>query len=149
MNLDFSPTDSRRTVTLKIGESFNPARETCGFYVPDVVSRRRELKDGPKRLFERLVRWAGKNGECWWGFDTIAAELGKSDRQVRSHMAVLERRRIVAHRKRDGRKSNTYIFLWHEWFAERITAQEGVEPGQFERKSASGQNQFERKSASA
>jgi hypothetical protein len=126
-------------VTYKFGEPFNPAREVCGLYVPDVVSRRRELKDGPKRLYERLVRWAGKNGECWWGFDAMGAELGKSDRQVRTDMAVLERYRLVAHRKRDGRKSNTYIFLWHEWFEERITAQKSMAPDQFEGKTATGQ----------
>src|SRR6266852_596836 len=101
----------KRFISYQIGETFNPAREACGFYAPDVVSRRRELKDGPKRLYERLVRWAGKNGECWWGFEKMAKELGKSERQIRSDMAVLEEQRLVSHRKRDGRRSNTYVFL--------------------------------------
>src|SRR5206468_1567527 len=95
---------------------FNPARDACGFYPPDMVGRRRELKDGPKRLYERLVRWAGKNAECWWGFEKMAVALGKGERQVRSDMRMLEKQRLIAHRRRDGRRSNTYVFLWHPWF---------------------------------
>jgi hypothetical protein len=34
----------------QIGKPFNPSRGSCGFHVPDVLSRRRELGDGPKRL---------------------------------------------------------------------------------------------------
>jgi hypothetical protein len=64
-------------MTYKIGEPFDPSHRVCGFYPPAVVGRRRELKDGPKRLYERLVGWAGKNAECWWSFDKMAPELGK------------------------------------------------------------------------
>jgi len=39
---------------------FNPWRGACGFYPPDVVGRQKTLTDGQKRLYERLVRFAGR-----------------------------------------------------------------------------------------
>lgn len=107
------------------GDPFNPWREACGFYPPDIVGRQRTLGDGPKRLYERMVRWAGKNGRCWHGQETMAEELGKTGRQVRSNIRALEAAGLISHRSRDGRRSNTYVFLWNDWF---------------ERKSASGQS---------
>jgi len=104
-----------------IGTPFNPNREICGFYVPDIVGRQRDLQDGPKRLYERAVRWAGKNGAFWWAFPTMAAELGKCERQVRSDMAALESYGLIAHRRRQ-RQSNHYVFLWHPIFERQGTA---------------------------
>jgi hypothetical protein len=74
-----------------IGEPFNPCREICGFYSPDVVGRQHGLTEGQERLYERAVRWAGCNGRIWYGFDTIASQLGKSSRQVNRDMAALEK----------------------------------------------------------
>ena len=73
-----------------VGEPFNPWHRVCGFYPPDVVARQRDLTDGQKRLYERGIRWAGKNGTFWYSFPTIAKELGKSVRQVKDDMATLE-----------------------------------------------------------
>lgn len=53
-----------------ICEPFNPCREICGFYPLDIVARNTGLTDGKKRLYERAVRWAGRNGRIWYGFDT-------------------------------------------------------------------------------
>ena len=104
-----------------IGTPFNPNREICGFYGPDIVGRQHDLQDGPKRLYERAVRWAGKNGAFWYSFPTMAAELGKCERQVRSDMAALEAYGLIAHRRRQ-RQSNRYVFLWHPVFERQDTA---------------------------
>jgi hypothetical protein len=98
-----------------MGEAFNPWHGICGFYPPDVVGRQRGMTDGQKRLYERAVRWAGRNGTFWRGFETIAEALGKSVRQVKSDMAVLERKGLIGHTSR-RRSSNVYFFRWHPIF---------------------------------
>jgi hypothetical protein len=104
-----------------VGEPFNPSHKCCGFYPPDIVARVRDLTDGQKRLYERAVRWAGQNGSFWYGFDTIANALGKSVRQVKDDMAVLEAKGLISHARR-RRQSNRYSFLWHPIFEVQLTA---------------------------
>jgi hypothetical protein len=108
---------------MTVGEPFNPSREICGFYPPDIVSRNTELRltDGQKRLYERGVRWAGRNGEFWYGFHSIAKTLGKSVRQVKDDMATLEAKGLMAHIRR-RRQPNLYRFLWHPIFEVQPTA---------------------------
>jgi len=103
------------------GDVFNPWRQVCGFYAPDVVARDRSLTDGQKRLYERLVRWAGKRGSCWYGFDTMADALGKSARQVKRDVEVLEQRALICRTRRGKRLSNTYEFLWHTMFSAALS----------------------------
>jgi hypothetical protein len=94
-----------------IGESFNPWRESCGFYPPDVIGRARWLTDGQKRLYERLVRFAGRDGHCFPSQLVLARELGKTDRQIRKDIRKLEDLKLIGHQFRNGRRSNTYAFL--------------------------------------
>jgi hypothetical protein len=101
--------------------TFNPWRKVCGFYPADVVARQRDLTDGQKRLYERAARWAGKNGCFWYSFATIADALGKSVRQVKDDMAVLEEKGLLKHVRR-CRQSNIYSFLWHPMFEVQPTA---------------------------
>ena len=138
-------TDKPETTEKRIiGEPFNPWRQLCGFYPPGVVSTRRNLTDGPKRVYELLVRRAGQRGTCWPSYQTIANDLGKSERQVRSDIKTLESTRLIRHKKRDGRRSNTYEFLWHECFERQCTdvqmnsSQSGA--GTVERPSTAGQS---------
>jgi DNA-binding Lrp family transcriptional regulator len=104
-----------------VGEPFNPWHKACGFYPPDIVARQRDLTDGQKRLYERAVRWAGRNGRFWYGFETIAEALGKSVRQVKRDMAELEARGLIGHTRRRY-NSNLYIFPWHSIFEVPPTA---------------------------
>ena len=106
-----APTPGRPT----IGEPFNPSRKACGFYLPDVLGRQRDLTDGQKRLYERAVRSAGQNGVFWRGFESMAEALGKSVRQVKADMAALEAKGLIRHTRR-RRNSNVYQFLWHAMF---------------------------------
>lgn len=109
-----------------VGAAFNPSRKICGFYPPDVVSRQRGLTEGQKRLYERAVRWSGNNGIFWRGFKSMAEALGKSERQVKSDMAALERAGLIKHHRRQ-RNSNVYSFLWQPMFDMQPTAlQEGI-----------------------
>jgi hypothetical protein len=110
---------------MKPGEVFNPRFEACGFHPEEIVSRRRDLTDGQKWLYDRMVRWARasdgqrpneRGGEVWRSKKNIGIELGKSEKRVSRDLAKLESERLISHRKRDGRKSNTYAFLFHEDF---------------------------------
>jgi hypothetical protein len=114
-------TNAAARLSLEVGQPFNPWHKICGLYPPDVVGRQRDLTEGQKRLYERAVRWAGQNGVFWRGFDSMAEALGKSLRQVKDDMAVLEARNLIRHTRR-RRDSNVYTFLWHAMFEVRPTA---------------------------
>lgn len=116
-----------RASALELGQPFNPWRGSCGFYPPDCLSRlrgvvilgtRRRLTDGHKSLFVRLVRRAGQDGRCFPSYASLAADLGRSVRQVKTWVADLEAFGLIRHRRR-GRGSggrgleNEYTFLWH------------------------------------
>ena len=109
------------------GQLLNPWRDACGFYSPDVVGRLRDLADGPKRLYERLCRRAGRNGFCFPSFRSLSSDLGKCERQVRSDLKALEAYGLIQSRRRDRGKggrgqSNVYVFLWHPIFERQSTA---------------------------
>lgn len=110
----------------RVGEAFDPFHKICGFYPPDVVGRQRDFTEGQKRLYERAVRWAGQNGCFWYGFEKMAAELGKSMRQVKDDMAALEAKGLISHVRR-RRNSNIYSFLWHSMFEVQPAALQQVD----------------------
>ncbi len=70
---------SPEKVTPIIGQPFNPYRGVCGFYPPNAVRRQRGIGDGQKFLYECLVRYAGKNGQCYPSILTLADDLGSLD----------------------------------------------------------------------
>ena len=105
-----------------VGEIFDPNRDICGFYPPDIVSRQQNLTDGQKRLYERAARWAGRNAQFWYGFEKIASELGKSTRQVKRDMAALEQHGLIRHTRRGKRQSNIYQFVYHPMFESEVTS---------------------------
>lgn len=111
-----NPSLSERVPQRKAGEQFNPCRRDCGFYPPDIIARQRDLGNGPKRLYERLVRWSGDKGTCWYGYKTMAAAIGKCERQVKSYMAALEKYGLIKHQRCGRRLANRYVFLWHPLF---------------------------------
>jgi biotin operon repressor len=105
-----------------IGEPFNPGKGSCGFWPEDIVDRQRDLGDGPKRTYRRLRSYAGKNGSCFPSQQTLAGDLGKSERQVRRDLDELEAAGLIGSKSRDGRRSNTYLFLWHAMFEQTHTS---------------------------
>ena len=134
---------------VKPGEVFNPRYEACSFHPEEIVSRRRDLTDGQKYLYHRLVGWARSTdgqrpneraGEVWRSHDNIATELGKSAKQIGRDLAKLEAKRLIDHRKRDRRKLNTYVFLFHEDFEQTPTSSQTVNAGEIERTRMSAQD---------
>jgi len=127
----------------RVGEPFRPAAlrvQTGGrVYPPAIVGRRAGVSDGQKRLYELLYQRAGENDTCWPSFETLAYDLGKSRRQVYNDMARLEALRLIQHEWRSGRRTNTYLYLWHEWFEQPQEATSRGGTGPFERTSTSSQ----------
>ena len=110
---------------MKSADTFNPRYEACGFHPEEVVGRRRDLSEAAKRLYDRLVHWARltsgeranqRAGEVWRSKENMAEELGKSERQVCRCLARLKAAGLIGWHYRDGRKSNTYFFLFHPDF---------------------------------
>ena len=111
--------------------SFNPRFEVCGFHPEEIVARRRDLNPGAKCLYDRMVRWARltdgarpneRAGEVWRSRETMAEELGKSPKQVGRYLNMLKVARLIDWYSRDGRKSNTYVFLIHPDFEQAYLA---------------------------
>ena len=103
------------------------SRGIAPIYLPAIIGAHREIdgrkiSDGPKRVYEYLIGRAGENGNCWPGYERIAADLGKSARQVQNDIQVLEELGLITHQNRAGRKSNTYHFIWHQIFDRQRTA---------------------------
>ncbi|MCX6625078.1 MAG: helix-turn-helix domain-containing protein, partial [Acidobacteria bacterium] len=132
-----------------IGEPFNPWRKSCGFYPADIVGRQRfllgkadkpkdgadklkDVTDGQKRLYDRLVRYAGQNGYCWPSHETLADDLGKSPRQIKRDIAALESLKLLGDKVRHARRWNTYEFLWHSIFEVTSTAPQITGAEEFE-----------------
>ena len=102
----------------------NQARRSRGItpiYLPAIMNCQRKINDrkvgdGPKRVYDYLIGRAGENGDCFPSYDRMAKDLGKSSRQVRNDIQVLEELGLIGHANRAGRKSNTYHFIWHPIF---------------------------------
>ncbi len=123
------------------GEQFNSRFEACGFHPEETVARRLDLTDGQKWLYDRLVRWSRHSdgerrneraGEVWRSHENVASELGKSSKQVARDFAKLESVGLLGHRKRDGRKTNTYFFRFHSDFERTSTSSQAEPIVQFE-----------------
>ncbi len=114
---------------MKPGDQFNPWSGSCGFYPAQLVGRQRNLRAGPKLVYERLVRFAGRDGLCFPSHQKLADELGKSLAQVKRDIATLERAGLISHEFRNGRRSNTYRFLWHPCFDAAAMSSHGFSEG--------------------
>src|SRR6185295_7791073 len=62
----------------KVNEPFKPHYKDCGLFVCEIVDRQKGLRDGPKRLYQKLVRHADRKSCCFPSFHYLAKELGKS-----------------------------------------------------------------------
>lgn len=104
--------------TPKIGEVFNPWPEACGFHPGDAVMREpdRNLDAGAKLLYLRLLKYAGRDALCFPKVETLARDLGVTEKAIDKRLARLHRHGLISHKRRAGRRSNTYQFLWHKMF---------------------------------
>lgn len=104
-----------------VGHPFNPSYKVCGFHPPEIVRRCKNLKQGPKLLYQCAVHWAGDKGAFWYGFDSLARELGYSIRQAKRDMRTLEGSGLISHVRRGNGRTNRYQFLWHKMFEAEVS----------------------------
>jgi hypothetical protein len=86
-----------------------------------ILKTRHRLADGHKCLYILLVRRWGQKGPCFPSQASLAADLGRSLRQVKVWIADLEAFGLIRYRRRgrgDGGQglTNDYTFLWHRIF---------------------------------
>jgi DNA-binding transcriptional ArsR family regulator len=76
--------------------------------VPNFLLRSKSLSPGDKMTFAMLLSYAWQNDHCFPGQERLAADLGLTDRSVRTHLKSLERHRLLAIRRRGQGKTNVY-----------------------------------------
>lgn len=104
----------------RVGERFNPYRTFTGnfvsdAFVPDAISKYRNLPPGSKLVYARLCRYAGEHGEAYPAIPKVAEDVGMSERQCWRYLKHLVDQRFLEVESRDGH-SSVYSFLWHPCF---------------------------------
>ena len=103
---------------MEVGKRFNPYNLFHGCYVPEWLARRREISQGAKLLYGRLIRFAGKNGKCNPRSDILSNELGVSRRQIVEYLKELKEHELIEAERKGRGRSNDYFFLFHLWIVD-------------------------------
>lgn len=107
----------RHRKPLQIGDVFNPNGMFHGIWVPDSLLKCSGISISAKLLYGRLARYAGEDGRCFPAVETLARELGMTDRQVQRLTAQLCSagflRRDAQYRPNGSQTANAYVFLYH------------------------------------
>jgi hypothetical protein len=130
-----------KDVPLEPGQPFNPYGLFHGVFIPEALVRWPKLSPGAKIAYGRLARYAGQDGSCHPRQETLAREIGVSERQIRNYLTELTTHRLLKVVQRGLHAPNDYVFLWHDVF----TGSNRKYPSAQDRKDISGQ---ERKEAS-
>jgi DNA-binding transcriptional ArsR family regulator len=94
-----------RTIILKGAD----AATAMGFtQVPNFLLKSKKLTSGDKIVFAMLLSYAWANDFCFPGQQTLADDLGLSDRSVRTHLKALEAEGLLHIRQRGQGKTNVY-----------------------------------------
>lgn len=96
-------------------EYINPYKLFHGSFVPNWLLERKEVSQGAKLCYARLCQYAGKKGTAWPAQETLAAEIGCSDREARRYLKELVTTELIEVEQRGLGKSNVYHFLGHPW----------------------------------
>lgn len=76
--------------------------------VPNFLLKSKKLSAGDKMTFAMLLSYAWQNDFCFPGQERLAADLGLSDRSVRTHLKSLEAHGLLAIQRRGQGKTNIY-----------------------------------------
>ena len=105
-----------------VGEPLDPVDVTrrLKIYPVDAVDARRDISDGPKRLYAKLFRiavTADRRKNPWPGYvyaseKYLAAQLGKSESGIRRDSAALRAKALVRVERPNRTENNHYYFLW-------------------------------------
>lgn len=115
----------------QIGEPFNPYKMFVVSCLPAWLEPRTEISWTAKGLYGRLCRYAGNDGLAFPKIASLARDIGVSRSAIDRALAELKRHRLIAASQRGFRRSNSYVFLYHEWINENLatsstTYQDGI-----------------------
>ena len=95
----------RRNIILKGAD----AATAKGFtQVPNFILKSKKLSAGDKLAFAMLLSYAWQNDFCFPGQETLAEDLGLSDRSVRTHIKSLQAIGLLSIVRRGQGKTNIY-----------------------------------------
>ena len=100
---------------MKPGDRFNPYKKFNGIFIPDWLAVRREISQGAKIAYGRLLRYAGKDGKCYPSIDKLANDIGVKKRQVAGYLKELKELKLIESIQRGRGHSNEYLFLFHDF----------------------------------
>src|SRR5689334_21321306 len=86
--------------------------------IPEPIERlpTKELSQGAKLAYGRLMRYSGKDGRCFPSEATLGVSLGVKEKQARNYISELAQKGFIAKRQRGLKQTNQYEFLWHKSF---------------------------------
>lgn len=94
---------------------YSPHKRFLGAVIPNWLLCRREVSQGAKLCFARLAQHAGKADRCFPKLETLAVELGVSDRSVKDYIAELCGHGLIVRQRMGQGRANTYLFVLHPW----------------------------------
>lgn len=97
---------------MKTGEPFNPYRKFQVVCIPDPIMEATWLTPIDKLVLGKLLRFAGKNGDCRPSHAALGRGCGLTRRQVQRALGRLLECRLISAKARPG-TANRYVFLWH------------------------------------
>ena len=97
----------------KIGEPFNPWRRFNGVFVPLGLLAYPGLSDGAKLLYGRLGLYAGKDGACYAGRDTMAKDMGVHVATITRLLNELTQAGFIRRIRRGPGRNDACEFLYH------------------------------------
>ena len=93
----------------------NPYKLFSGSFIPNWLLKRPELSHGAKLCYARLCQFAGSKGMCYPKQNTLATEIGVSERQVRTYISELMKHALLEKKKSGKKNLNQYVFPLHDW----------------------------------
>jgi hypothetical protein len=108
---------------MNAGQIFTPFGVLHGLFIPNALARNPKLTAVDKLVYGRLCQYAGKDGIAFPKQETLADEVGVSERHTRRSIGRLCQLGFLQRSVPDGKdrlmhKSNRYQFIWHETFDE-------------------------------
>lgn len=118
----------------EIGKPYSPWMQFRRFsIIPNWLLHQPQITPGAKLCFARLLQYCGKNDYCFPRVETLAAELGVSERQVARYISELKENKLISVKRKGLGHPNHYFLLWHAWADEEqkqsLLAAGGLDPG--------------------
>ena len=94
-----------KNIVIKGGDALS----TSGFtQVPNAVLKSAALSPGAKLAYAMILSYAWHEASCFPGQTRLAADIGVSDRSVRTYLKELETKGLLSIKQRGQGKTNLY-----------------------------------------